>query len=225
MNYPIDWLRTGIAAVLVIFLLTLLGIRILVRTLKKLQADLSALPQAIASQLQKTSIGIVEVPNQRLNESKTEPDKKASLERQPEEFSPKSEPPPVQSKPLDVQQAYADTVQGLFNIFDFMERYQDQVKRVGIELKREVGNIKFGDVRESASGTYILVANNSNTWLYPYFGVLKTSQENSAQACFDCDDGLFTAPHHLHELTITPAELENKAGQWRIKKKGALKLR
>lgn len=224
MDYQIDWLRTGIAAVLVIFFLTLLGIWRLVRTLKKLRADLSVLPQAIASQLQKASAKIAEVPIQKLNESRTEPDEKASLERQPEDFTPKPEPP-VQSKPLDVQQAYTDTVQGLFNIFDFMERYQDQVRRVSIELKREVGNIKFGDVRESSSGTYILVESNSKTWLYPYFGVLKTSQENSAQACFECDDGLFTAPHHLHELTITPAELENKAGQWRIKRKGALKLR
>jgi len=224
MNYPIDWLRTGILAVFIIFLLTLLGIWRLIRTLKKLRADLSALPEAIASQLQKTSTRIAEVPIQRLNESRIEPDEKASLERQPEDFSPKPEPP-VQPKPLDVQQAYTDTVQGLFNIFDFMERYQDQVKRVSIELKREVGNIKFGDIRESSSGNYIIVENNSKTWLYPYFGVLKTSQENSAQACFDCDDGLFTAPHHLHEMIITPVELENKAGQWRIKKKGTLKLR
>jgi len=225
MNYPIDWLRTGIAAVFFIFLLTLLGIWILVRTLKKLRADLSALPQAIASQLQKTSTGIAETPIQRLNESRTEADEKAPLERQPEDFTPKPEPPSVQPKTLDVQQAYADTVQGLFNIFDFMERYQDQIKRVSIELKREVGNIKFGDIRESSSGNYILVETNLKTWLYPYFGVLKTSQENSAQACFECDDGLFTAPHHLHELIVTPAEIENKAGQWRIKKKGALKLR
>lgn len=124
----------------------------------------------------------------------------------------------------DVKSGYQETIDHKMTVDAFKINYEGFFKRVIVEIERHFGNTKFAGLKEISNGNYLLVNDQSNFFLFPYFGFLLTAQESTAQLCFDCTPGLFKETRDLQNLEILPAVVENKAGKWFIKKKGQLRL-